>query len=231
MTESLDRYGIRASVLLNSMAAAQYPQIIEAGLEREWAWLAHGRTNSVLHAGLSLDEERRFLADVTGTITAATGRRPAGWMGPGLTETFNTPGLLAELGYGYVLDWTNDDQPYRLNTAGMLSVPYSAELNDLMLAAKGVTGPEFVQVVKDQYEQLRTDAVSGGRVMALALHPFVTGQAFRAKYFDQALKFLAEQPDIWLTTSDEIAEHYRNATGSNGLELASVPSESPARER
>jgi hypothetical protein len=25
--------------------------------------------------------------------------------------------------------------------------------------------------------------------MALALHPFVTGQAFRAKYFDQALEF------------------------------------------
>ena len=215
MTESLDRYGIRASVLLNSMAAVQYPQIIEAGVEREWAWLAHGRTNSVLHAGLSLDEERRLLADVTSTITAATGRRPAGWMGPGLTETFNTPELLAELGYGYVLDWTNDDQPYRLNTAGMLSVPYSVELNDLGLAAKGVTGPEFVQIVKDQYEQLRADAVSGGRVMALALHPFVTGQAFRAKYFDQALKFLAEQPDIWLTTSDEIAEHYRSATGSD----------------
>ena len=222
MTESLDRYGIRASVLLNSMAAVHYPQIIEAGVEREWAWLAHGRTNSVLHAGMSLDEERRFLADVTSTISAATGRRPAGWMGPGLTETFNTPGLLAELGYGYVLDWTNDDQPYRLNTAGMLSVPYSVELNDLMLAAKGVTGPEFVQIVKDQYEQLRADAVSGGRVMALALHPFVTGQAFRAKYFDQALKFLAEQPDIWLTTSDEIAEHYRSATGSNSLELVSV---------
>ena len=45
--------------------------------------------------------------------------------------------------------------------------------------------------------------------MALALHPFVIGQPFRAKYLDRALEFLAEQPDIWLTTSDEIAEHYR----------------------
>jgi hypothetical protein len=33
-----------------------------------------------------------------------------------------------------------------------------------------------------QYEQLHADAASGGRVMALALHPLVTGQAFRAKY-------------------------------------------------
>jgi peptidoglycan/xylan/chitin deacetylase (PgdA/CDA1 family) len=214
MTESLDRYGIRASALLNSMAATRYPQIIKAGVERNWAWLAHGQTNSVLHAGMTRDEERRILAEVTDTITAVTGQRPKGWMGPGLTETHDTPALLAELGYGYVLDWTNDDQPYPLDVPGMLSVPYSVELNDLMLSARGVTGPEFVQMVRDQYEQLQADAASGGRVMALALHPFVTGQAFRAKYFDQVLEFLSEQPSIWLTTSDEIAGHYRRMAGS-----------------
>jgi hypothetical protein len=42
----------------------------------------------------------------------------------------------------------------------------------------------------------------------------VTGQAFRAGYFDQALEYLAAQSDIWLTTSDEIAGHYRRTTGS-----------------
>ena len=160
MIESLDRHGIRASVLLNSIVADHYPQIIKAGLERDWAWLAHGHTNSILQTGMTVDEERRFLTDVVDTITAATGRRPNGWMGPGLTETFNTPKLLAELGLSYVLDWTNDDQPYRLNVPGMLSVPYSVELNDLMLFGKGITGPEFVRIVKDQYEQLHADSAA-----------------------------------------------------------------------
>ncbi len=172
MMESLDRHGVRASVLLNSMVAGRYPQIIKAGAERDWAWLAHGQTNSVLHAGLTRDEERRRLAEITDTIATATGRPPEGWMGPGLTETFHTPALLAELGYRYVLDWTNDDQPYQLNASAMLSVPYSVELNDLMLSARGTTGPEFVQMVRDQYEQPRADAARGGRVMALALHPY-----------------------------------------------------------
>ena len=45
--------------------------------------------------------------------------------------------------------------------------------------------------------------------MALALHPFVIGQPFRAKYLDLALEYLAAQPDVWLATSDEIAGHYR----------------------
>jgi peptidoglycan/xylan/chitin deacetylase (PgdA/CDA1 family) len=197
MMESLDRHGIRASVLLNSMVPAHYPQIIEAGLSRDWAWLAHGRTNSVLHT--EVPDERAVLTDIVDTIEAAVGRRPLGWMGPGLTETPETPALLAELGLKYVLDWTNDDQPYRLNVPGMISVPYTVELNDLMLKEN------LAQAVQDQYEVLSAE---GGRVLALALHPFVTGQAFRAKYFDQALKFLAAQPDVWLTTSDEIAEHY-----------------------
>jgi allantoinase len=192
--DSLDRHGIRASVLLNSEVTRHYPQIIKAGLERNWAWLAHGRTNSIMHTGMSEDEERRVLAEIVDAIADATGRRPHGWMGPGLTETFNTPKLLAELGLSYVLGWTNDDQPYWLNVPGMISVPYTVELNDFGLFAKGTTAPEFVQVVRDQYEQLRDEG--DGRVMALALHPFVIGQAFRAKYLDQALAFLAAQPDV-----------------------------------
>lgn len=211
--EALDRHGLRASALLNSAVCARYPQIVDAGRQRGWAWLAHGRDNSTLQADMSRDEEREYLTDVVDTITAATGMRPRGWMGPGLTETFHTPALLAELGLGYVLDWTNDDRPYPLNVPGMLSVPYSIEVNDLQLFPRGVGGPDFVRIVKDQYEQLHADSAHSGRVMALALHPFVTGQPFRAKYLNEALAYLAVQPDIWLTTSDEIAEHYRRTVG------------------
>jgi peptidoglycan/xylan/chitin deacetylase (PgdA/CDA1 family) len=208
--ESLDRHGIRPSVLLNSAVVENHPQIVAAGLERDWAWLAHGRTNSILHTAMTVDQERRVLADVADTISEATGSRPRGWMGPGLTETHHTPELLAEMGFQYVLDWTNDDQPYPLSVPGLISVPYSVELNDLLLFAKGTTGPEFVQIVKDQYEQLHADSATSGRVMALALHPFVIGQPFRHEYLDEVLGYLAAQPGAWLTTSDDIATHFLN---------------------
>jgi peptidoglycan/xylan/chitin deacetylase (PgdA/CDA1 family) len=204
----LDRHGLRASALVNSMVAEHNPQIIKAGVERDWAWLAHGQTNSTLHTGYEPDEERRILTDITDTIETAAGKHPKGWMGPALTETHNTPQLLSELGYSYVLDWTNDDQPYRLNVPGMLSVPYTLELNDLGLFLRGLTGPDFLQMVKDQYDVLRAESEHSGRVMALALHPFVIGQPFRAKYLDLALEYIAAQPDVWLTTSDDIADHY-----------------------
>ncbi|MCW2731827.1 MAG: Polysaccharide deacetylase [Mycobacterium sp.] len=207
--ESLDRHGIRPSVLLNTAVIEHHPQIVAAGLERNWAWLAHGRTNSVLHTDMAVEDERAVLTEIADAIDGATGGRPRGWMGPGLTETHYTPELLAELGFHYVLDWTNDDVPYPLTVPGMLSVPYSVELNDLLLFGKGMTGAEFVQIVKDQYEQLRTDSANGGRVMALALHPFVIGQPFRHRYLDEALGYLASQPDAWLTTSDDIAADFR----------------------
>jgi peptidoglycan/xylan/chitin deacetylase (PgdA/CDA1 family) len=222
LIEIFDRYGVRPSVLLNSDAAERYPQIIEAGRSRHWAWLAHGKTNSMLHTDMSVDEERAMLTDVVETIEKATGQRPRGWLGPGLTETFETPRLLAELGLSYVLDWTNDDQPYALNAPDMLSVPYSVELNDLgLFMFKNLTGPDVVQVVKDQLDQLYADAADSGRVMALALHPFVIGQAFRARYLDQALDYIANHEGVWMTTSDEIAARYaRTAAGSSAQRQA-----------
>ncbi|MET3578457.1 peptidoglycan/xylan/chitin deacetylase (PgdA/CDA1 family) [Mesorhizobium robiniae] len=217
MIESFDKYGIRPSVLLNSDAAERYPQIIRAGKERNWTWLAHGKTNSMLHTDMAPAEERRFLIDVVETIAKATGQRPKGWMGPGLTETFETPRILKELGFAYVLDWTADDQPFALNLPGMISVPYSVELNDLgLFGAKSFTGEEFYRTIVDQFDQLFADGARSGRVMALALHPFVTGQAFRSKYLDKALDYIASHEGVWLTTSDEIAEHYLKNAGQSG---------------
>lgn len=208
LIEIFDRHGIRPSVLLNADVGDRYPQIIEAGRARDWAWLAHGKTNSILQTDMAVDEERAFLTDVVDTIERTTGQRPRGWLGPGLTETLETPRLLAELGLRYVLDWTNDDQPYPLNVPGMLSVPYAIELNDIAaFTFNGQTGSDFAQMITDQFDQLYADSAQSGRVMALALHPFVIGQPFRAKYLDQALAYIAGHEGVWLTTSDEIAEH------------------------
>lgn len=207
--DALDLNGIRASVLLNSEVAQHYPQVIDAGRARDWAWLAHGRTNSNLHTALSEDGERAELEDIITTIERATGQRPRGWMGPALTETFRTPQLLAELGLQYVLDWTSDDQPFELAVPGMLSVPYTVELNDAVLfVTKSFTGPQFRQMVIDQFDQLYADSEHSGRVMALALHPFIIGQPSRYRYLREALDYITQHEGVWLTTSDEIAAHY-----------------------
>ena len=211
MMEILDRHKMRASVLLNADVCRHYPQIIREGNKRNWAWLAHGRNNSTLQAGMDLEQERAYLADVVNTIRDATGKQPKGWLGPALSETFNTPDLLEELGLTYICDWCADDHPFRLNTkkGGMISVPYSIEVNDIPLfIGEGMTGPDFARLVMDQFDVLYKEGKNNPRVMCLALHPFLAGQPFRSKYLDKALAYIRRHKDVWLPTSDEIAEWY-----------------------
>ncbi len=209
MIEALDRYKIRASVLLNSAVCRQYPQIIDAGKARKWAWLAHGRDNSTFEAGMNADEERQYLKEVVDTIAAGTGHSIRGWLGPALTETFETPRILKELGLTYILDWCADDQPFPINVPGMISVPYSIEINDVSLfVGKSLSGEAFYQIVVDQFDQLYKESAQSGRVMALCLHPFIVSVPFRQKYLEKALAYIAGHEGVWLTTSDEIAAHY-----------------------
>jgi allantoinase len=111
--------------------------------------------NSELHTELPPPAERTALTEIVNTIAAATGERPRGWMGPGLSETFETPRILSELGLNYVLDWCADDQPFALNVPGMISVPYSVELNDVIqFVIHRVSGEEFYRTVVDQFDEL-----------------------------------------------------------------------------
>jgi allantoinase len=209
MIEVLDKYRMRASVPLNADCCKHYPQIIEAGKKRNWAWLAHGKNNSTFQSGMDVEAERKYLKEVVNVTARSTGYQIKGWLGPALTETYQTPRLLKELGFSYVLDWCSDDQPFPLNVPGMMSVPYSIELNDVtMFVGRGVSGEEFYQTVVDQFDQLYGEGRKSGRVMALCLHPFIVNQPFRQKYLDKALSYISKRAGVWLTTSDEIADHY-----------------------
>ena len=210
LIELLDRLEMPASVNLNSEVCEHYPRIIEAGVERGWAWIAHGKTNSILQADMELEEERAYLREMHEVVCQATGTVPKGWLGPALTETLNTPALLAQLGYTYLLDWCCDDQPFDLNVAGMISVPYSVDINDITLfLGRNLPGEEYVRMILDGLDQLVQDGRGGsGRVLALPIHPFIVNQPSRHRYLDRVLTEIAARDDVWVTTSDAIADHY-----------------------
>ena len=209
LAELLDRVGVPVTGLLQTDVIDHYPGVVEEGVRRGWRWAAHGRNSGVLQTFEDAESERADLAGQVARIEAATGARPRGWLGPALTETERTPALLAELGFDHVLDWCNDDQPYRLDVDGMVSVPYSLEVNDIPLfVTKGVSGPEYQQVLVDQFDALYEVGRESGVVMAVPLHTFLVGLPFRLRYLRAALEHIAGHEGVWLTTSDEIARYY-----------------------
>ena len=157
-------------------------------------------------------EPRRahFLARDDAEVEQATGRARLDGSARRLTETFNTPALLAELGIHVRPDWCNDDQPYPLNVPGMISVPYSMDINDITLfVGRNLSGDDYVRAVVDTLDQLIEDSdPDNGRVMALPVHPFVVNTPSRHRYLARALQEISERDEVWVTTSDAIADHY-----------------------
>lgn len=209
--EVLDRYGIRGTVALNSDLCAQHPEILEEGLARRWEFMGHNKTNTKRLNEVSADEERAIVRDALATIEAATGRRPTGWLSSGLQETWQTLDVLVENGVRYVCDWTNDDQPYPMTLDDgrtITSIPYTLELNDKPVYEKRYHTPEeFEAMIRRQFDVLYREGAVSGRVMAIALHPYLTGMPHRIDALDRALEHVCSHAGVWLTTGDEIARH------------------------
>ncbi len=218
MMEVMERHGVKGTVALNSEVCGQYPRIVEAGNDLGWEWMAHGSTNSVLFNDQSEEEERGIIRDIVSTISDSTGTAPKGWLSPALSESFNTPDILAENGIEYVCNWVNDEQPYAMNvrTGSLISVPYSIEINDIpAFLDRGLGAEEFYRMIVDQFDVLYEDGAASGRVMAICLHPFLIGHAFRAKYLDKALDYITRRKEVWVTRGGEINDWYRaNYMGS-----------------
>lgn len=213
MMEIMEKYGVRGTVALNSDVCRYYPSIVEAGKSLDWEWMGHGRNNSSVITGISEDEERKIVEEVVSTITKATGTAPRGWLSPALTETHQTPDVLADNGIQYLANWTNDDQPYemRVKSGSILAMPYSVEMNDYTaFLEQGLSGKDFGDAICDQFDQLYADGASTGRVMSLCLHPFLIGQPHRAKHFERALRYITSQDAVWLATGTQIADWYRS---------------------
>src|SRR5438552_1211466 len=100
---------VPAVVAIDGTAVRAYGAIARAAKERNWEFMGHGYTQRNMQ---KVENEREDIGKTTEALAEATGgRRPRGWLGPGLTETWETPDLLSETGHDYVADWVLDHQP------------------------------------------------------------------------------------------------------------------------
>ncbi len=209
--EVLDRHGVRATLSLNAAVCETCPRIVEESLKSGWEILAHGYVQRSL---VVEPDERSVIRRTIETIARKTGQRPRGWMGPGLGETFETPDILAEEGIEYVADWVNDDVPYRMRVrrGALYALPYSLELNDIvMFAVQHHRASELFERAKNQFDTLYRESARGAKVMGLAVHPYLTGQPHRIKYFDAIFEYLKGHEGVRFMTGSEILDWYKAA--------------------
>jgi peptidoglycan/xylan/chitin deacetylase (PgdA/CDA1 family) len=211
MLAEFERLKLPVAVLVNSEIYNYCPELMEAFRNRGDEVVGHGRTNSERQSTLNQKDEAHLIKEVTDTIEAHEGRRPKGWLGPWISESFHTPELLRAEGYEYVLDWCHDDQPTWFGTGNgrLLSIPYPQEVNDIPAIVVRKTGSaEFAEMIVDQIDEMLEQSVRQPLVAGIALHPYIFGQPFRLRHLRSALEHLATLRDrVWLTWPGTIAEH------------------------
>lgn len=212
--ELFDELEIPAAALVNTDMYDTAPRVLEAFRKRGDEFVAHGRTNAEKPGALDRAEELNLLREMRDLVEKEEGSAPAGYLAPHISNSKDTPDLLAEFGFAYQLDWAMDDQPVRMNTkaGGLLSVPYPAEVNDIsQIIGRNQNGRQFAAMIEDAFATLLRDSARQSRVFGISLHPYLMGQPQRFEPLRRALTNLRDQAgdEVWFTTPGEINRHFR----------------------
>ena len=211
---ALGSRGLRATFAVNGSCCTAYPEVCQAALEAGWDFMGHGFVQRPMHR---VDDQRTAIADTIAAIEAFTGRKPRGWESPGLTETNETADLLAELGIEYVADWVLDDQPVPIHTSTgrLTSIPYTVEVNDVVISAvQQMPSDEIFRRGRDQFDRLWQEGADDPRVMAISIHPYLTGVPHRIKHLEQLYDYILGHDGVVMWTGAEILDWYLAATAS-----------------
>lgn len=212
--QALSSRGLKATLALNGSCCELYPQACQAALDAGWDFMGHGFVQQPMH---KTPDQKAAIAETIAAITKFTGRPPRGWESPGLTETDETLDLLAEAGIEYVADWVLDDQPVTLRTraGSIVSVPYTVEINDVVMTAiQQAPTDEIFRRGRDQFDRLYLEGKDIPRVMAISIHPYLTGVPHRIKYLEALYDYILEHEDVVMWTGAEILDWYKAQMGS-----------------
>lgn len=209
--ETLQARSLKATFAVNGSACSVYREACAAARDAGWEFMGHGFVQGPMHKV----DQAAAIADTVKAISDFTGKAPRGWESPGLTETDETVDLLAEAGIEYVADWVLDEQPVPIRTrrGNLVSVPYTVEINDVVISAvQQHRSDEILRRGRDQFDRLYLDGAKAPRVMAISIHPYLTGVPHRIKYLEALYDYILGHEGVVMWTGEEILDWYRAET-------------------
>jgi allantoinase len=212
MLNVLDKHKIRCTVNINLAVLEHFPEERDAMVERDWDFCCHGVYNTRAEPkGLSVEEQRTWVADSIEFIKRTTGKQLKGFNVLS-RATEELPDILAEHGIIYHADYMHDDQPtpIKVTKGKLVSIPYGAEINDSVMTQRNRPweGDVFFEMAKDAFDRLYAEGEDNGMVLCLPVHPWCSGYPYRINYLDRILDYVMSHDGVWQATADEIAEHY-----------------------
>jgi len=209
LLEALGKRRIRATAAVNASVCRTYARVARAMCDAGWELAGHGVIQAAMHI---VPDQRAAIRATMEILREFTGKKPKGWLGSGLAETWETVDFLAEEGFEYVADWVCDDQPFEIRTraGALVSVPYTLELGDLpTMVVQHRSAREWAERVRGQFDRLYAEGVRQPRVMGLGVHAYISGAPHRIAYLESILDYMRKKKGVWFATGEEIYEWYR----------------------
>ena len=181
---------IRPTLSINARVCEDYPRVAGQARDAGWEFMGHAWDQGPIHR---IDDQKGMIARSLDTLQGFTGTRPVGWLGPGLTQTLETPDLLAGAGIRYIGDWVYDDEPTEIETAHgrLVTLPYTVELNDIpTMLVQHHESPYWLQRCRDAFDRLYQEGAARPKFMAIAIHPYISGQPHRIRYLEEVYDYI-----------------------------------------
>jgi len=211
--ELYQRLAIRPTLAINARVCADYPRVAEACRDAGWEFMGHSYQQGPIHKE---EDQPGMIKRSLDTIERFTGKRPVGWLGPGLTQTYDTPDHLAAAGIKYIGDWVYDDEPTEIRTAHgpLITLPYTVECNDIpVMIVQHHEGAYWTQKCVDAFDRYYAEGATRAKIMAIAIHPYISDQPFRIKYLEQVYEYVNRHPDVLHWNGEQILDWYLKARG------------------
>lgn len=208
--KALKDRGIRGTLALNGRVCDVYPRVAEAALEAGWEFMGHGHEQGPMHG---LEDQGAAIRAAQDRIEAFCGHRPRSWESPGLTETPETLDLLRREGVEFVSDWVIDDLPQEIDTPHgvVTTIPYTVEVNDITtFALQNHPAEEFTTRGRLQFDRLWEEGAEQPKVMAISVHPYITGVPHRIGALERLLDHVRSKDGVAWMTASEIGDWYRS---------------------
>ncbi|MGI9520087.1 MAG: polysaccharide deacetylase family protein [Hyphomicrobiaceae bacterium] len=210
MMDALSARQIKPTICVNAKVLESRPALAKAMHQAGWEFMAH--CYEQMHISKVTDQQA-MIQQTVDVIQTYTGSFPAGWLGPGLGQTFDTADYIAEAGFKWFADYVMDDLPFWVKTLHrpLLALPYTVELNDIpIMTGSRHESHVMLDRVKSALQVLHNDAVrhDSVRVICVSVHPYISGAAHRFGYFEEILDTLKQHPSVVFMTSEEIYNWY-----------------------
>jgi allantoinase len=209
LLKTLKERKICSTLALNATVVDYYPETVKAAMEENWEPMGHGYIQRPMH---KVKNEFVDIKSAINKIEDFTNTKVIGWESPGLTETLDTLDILSDNGIKYTANWPIDDLPVDLKVNSgkrMVTLPYPIEINDVVMTSiQTHKSDEIYNRGKLQFDRLYKESDENPKIMAISVHPYLTGVPHRILFFEKLLDYILEHDGVEIMTGKKIYNWY-----------------------